>query len=140
MTHSGQTVYLVDDDQDFLEITGDALEGAGYCVERFTDPVAALRRMGETRPDLVISDLMMDRFDAGFSLARQVKADTGLRGVPVIIITAISQHLGLDMSPRDRVDLAAMGADAWLEKPVAPACLLGTVQNVLRAAGTEPGP
>jgi CheY-like chemotaxis protein len=74
MTEEKQVLYLVDDDVDFLEITAGVLEAAGYRVERFTDPEDALRRMGEQRPDLLISDLMMDRYDAGFSFASKVKA------------------------------------------------------------------
>jgi CheY-like chemotaxis protein len=88
--------------------------------------------MGEGVPDLVVSDLMMEQFDAGFSFARQVKADERFGGVPVIIVTAVSRHLGLDLSPRSAEDLAAMGADAWLEKPVDGARLLATVRDLLR--------
>jgi CheY-like chemotaxis protein len=135
------TVFLVDDDPDFLEINGALLEGNGYEVERFGDPAAALRRMGERRPDVVVSDLMMDRFDAGFSFARQLKADERFRGVPVLIVTAVSRHLGLDMSPRSPGDLAAMGADAWLEKPADGARLLATVRDLLeRGRATEGTP
>jgi CheY-like chemotaxis protein len=132
------TVFLVDDDPDFLDINGALLEGNGYRVERFGVPAAALQRMAELVPDLVVSDLMMERFDSGFSFARQMKADERLRGVPVLIVTAVSRHLGLDMSPRTAEDLAAMGADAWLEKPVDGARLLATVRDLLgRARGAR---
>ncbi|MBM4040411.1 MAG: response regulator [Planctomycetes bacterium] len=129
-------VLLVDDDRDFLEMTSHVLEAAGYRTACASDPAAALDAMTREKPSLVVSDLMMKALDSGFSLARQIKADPNLRGVPVVLATAIASRLGMDFTPRTREDLAAMHADAFLEKPLRPADLLATVGRLL---GRGPG-
>jgi two-component system, OmpR family, phosphate regulon response regulator PhoB len=133
-------ILLVDDDRDFLEMTSHVLEAAGYRTTCVAGPAAALEAMAQQRPDLVVSDLMMKTLDSGFSLARQIKADSRLRGVPVILATAVASRLGLDFTPRSRDDLAAMHADAFLEKPILPADLLAAVRRLLAqsSGGTTP--
>lgn len=126
-------IMLVDDDPDFLDINRHILEPAGYRVRCATDPQAALAGMNEERPDLVITDLMMCNLDAGFSLARQLKRDARFAGVPVIIVTAVSAQAGYDFTPQTPADLAAMSADAYLSKPVAPRELLDRVEALLHA-------
>ncbi len=133
-------VLLVDDDRDFLDMTSHVLEAAGYRTTCVSDPAAALDAMAKQKPNLVVTDLMMKALDSGFSFARQVKADARFRGVPVILATAIASRLGLDFTPRTRDELAAMGADAFLEKPLRPADLLATVGRLLArgSGGTNP--
>jgi CheY-like chemotaxis protein len=129
-------ILLVDDDPDFLEMTRHVLEAAGYRAACVSDPAAALAAMTGEKPSLVITDLMMKSLDSGFSLARQMEADGRLGDVPVIVATAIASRLGLDFTPRSRDELAAMHADAFLEKPVLPADLLAAVRKLL-AQGPE---
>jgi two-component system alkaline phosphatase synthesis response regulator PhoP len=122
-------ILLVDDDLDFLELNHGVLAAAGFRVACFSDPEAALQAAERERPDLVVSDLMMKALDSGFSLAR------ALRGrfprVPVILVTAASSQRGFNFSPRGREDLAAMNADAYFDKPVAPAALIAKVKELL---------
>ena len=126
-----KTIVLVDDDVDFLEITREVLETGGYRVQCFRDASAARRAMDGHTPDLVISDLMMDALHAGFSFAREIKDDARLANVPVILVTSVGSQLGFDFRPQKDADLAAMGVDAYLEKPVAPAALLAAVGRLL---------
>ena len=72
---------------------------------------------------------MMDRLDAGFSLARTLKER--FAGVPVILVTAASVQRGFDFRPRGAVDLAAMHADAYFDKPVDPAALMVRIAELL---------
>jgi two-component system alkaline phosphatase synthesis response regulator PhoP len=122
-------ILLVDDDRDFLELNRGVLAGRGYRVVCFSDPEAALRAAERERPDLVVSDLMMKALDSGFSLARALKSRSP--AVPVILVTAASSQRGFNFSPRGREDLAAMNADAFFDKPVAPAALIAKVEELL---------
>jgi CheY-like chemotaxis protein len=124
-------IVLVDDDRDFLEMNKSVLEARGYAVSCYSDPEAALAAIRASRPSLVITDLMMKALDSGFSLSRAVKADKSLSGVPVIIVTAVASQKGFDFRPRTAEDLAAMNADAFFDKPVAPAALLAKVEELL---------
>jgi two-component system response regulator GlrR len=124
-----RSILLVDDDRDFLEMNRGVLEARGYRVRCAGDPRAALVAADAERPDLVVTDLMMDRLDAGFSLARAVKERHP--GVPVILVTAVSVQRGYDFRPRGGVDLAAMHADAYFDKPVDPAALTAKIAELL---------
>ena len=125
-------ILLVDDDRDFLEQNRQVLAARGYRVECVSDPQEALQAMGRERPDLVVSDLMMKSLDSGFSLARAIKGDPGLAGVPVILVTAAASQRGFDFNPRTREDLAAMNADAFFDKPVDLTVLIAKVQELLK--------
>ena len=131
MTAEAHRILLVDDDVDFVEMNRRILEARGYCVEGAYNAQEALVRMPAFRPHLVITDLMMQTLDAGFSLARRVKEDPQLRNVRVIIVTSVTSSMGLDFRPRTAEDLAAMHADAYFDKPVAPQLLLAKVQELL---------
>lgn len=137
VTEVTQTIYmivLIDDDIDFLEVNRCILEAHGYQVICFTDPQKALAHILRERPDLVMTDLMMGAFDAGFSVARSIKTNPQLSTIPVMIVSAVSSQLGLDFQPRSRQELQAMGADAFLSKPVEPQTLIETIDDLLAAA------
>jgi len=135
-----RTVLLVDDDPDFLEINRHVLEARGYAVRCFSSPQEALDQMVREKPDLVISDLMMRSLDTGFSLSRKIKDDPRFADVPVLIVTGISSRLGFDFAPRSAEELAAMRADAYLEKPTSPQLLIEKVEALLepRAGKDQP--
>jgi len=124
-------IMLVDDDHDFLEINRYILEMKGYRVGCFYSRESAFKGMCEEKPDLVVTDLMMDQIDAGFSFSRQIKEDRRFRNVPVIIVTSISSGRGFDFAPRSPEELKAMYADAFFDKPVAPEALLAKIEDLL---------
>lgn len=125
-------IVLVDDDSDFLEINRCILEGEGYRVSCFTGADEAIGGMDAGAPDLVITDLMMGRLDSGFSFAGRIRKHDRLKAVPIVIVSGISHDPGYNFHPRDSGELAAMNADAFLEKPVAPELLIATVKKLLQ--------
>ena len=139
MAHHNPVILLVDDDLDFLDMTRSVLEANGYKVQCAQDSVAALEQALKQKPDLIITDLMMDSVDAGFSFARRVRDDALLGRVPMVIVTSASSRLGFDFRPRSPADLAAMKLDAYLDKPVSPDVLLAKVAELLKPDPKEPG-
>jgi len=135
MTNLAPRILLVDDDQDFLEMTRNVLEAGGYRVACARDVQAALETMMQQRPQLVITDLMMQAMDSGFSLSRRIKEFPSCSDVPVIIVTAAGRRLAYDFVPRNSQDLAAMCADAFFEKPVLPRALLARIADLLGEGG-----
>ena len=135
MTEEVALVLVADDDRDFLEMTRGVLETGGYRVACARDAQAALETVMKEKPQLVITDLMMQAMDAGFSLARKIKELPGCSELPVIIVTAAASRLGYDFAPRTPEDLAAMRADAFFEKPVPPETLLAKIADLLRDRG-----
>ena len=128
-----RTIFLVDDDRDFLELEKRILAGSGCAITCFSDPrtaLAALAGPGEL-PALLVTDLMMSSLDSGFTLARALKNDPRLAAIPVIIVSAVSSQKGFDFHPRTPQELEAMGAVAFFDKPVAPQALLAKVKELL---------
>jgi CheY-like chemotaxis protein len=121
----------VDDDPDFLSMNASILASRGYAVVCRSDPRAALADMEGLGPALVVTDLMMQSLDSGFTLAKAIKTDPRFSGVPVIIVTAVASQKGFDFRPRTPEDLAAMHADAFFEKPVSPEALIAKVEELL---------
>jgi adenylate cyclase len=134
-------VFIVDDDVDVLEIGRMALEAGGFRVVCCGDPEEALGAMAVEAPDLVISDLVMQRLDAGFELVRRMRADQRLRSVPVLMMSGVNSQHGFTFVPRDANDLRAMQIDGFLEKPVRGPRLVASVREALarRAGATVAG-
>ena len=131
MMREAPVIMLVDDDLDFLEMNRHVLETRGYRILCFSDPEKALAKIAQDRPDLVITDLMMNRLDAGFSFSQRIKEDSRFGDIPVVIVTAISSRRGFNFSPRTPEELAAMRAEAYFEKPLAPETLLAKVEELI---------
>jgi class 3 adenylate cyclase/CheY-like chemotaxis protein len=88
------------------------------------DGEAALLRARELEPDLVLLDIMMPKLD-GISVLKQLKQDTTLRFVPVVLVTAKAD-------PRDIVHGLEAGGDDYLTKPFEHAALVARVRSLLR--------
>ncbi len=135
MTDRRKLVLVVDDDADFAAAARVALEAEGLEVACAHDAVDALCVAAARPPDLVVTDLMMARLDEGFRLIARLRELPGCSRLPAVVVTAAAARLGFDFRPRDGADLAAMGAQAFMEKPVAPADLIAGVAALLAPSG-----
>jgi two-component system response regulator AdeR len=131
----GPLIYLVDDDKDFLEMEKAILAHGGYRTRCFSESRPALDALasavGDERPALVVTDLMMKSLDAGFTFARTLKEDPRFSGIPMIIVSAVASQKGFDFRPRTEEDLAAMHAEAFFDKPVSPTAFLARVKELV---------
>jgi len=125
------TIMLVDDDIDFLDLNRHVLERAGYRVVCSVARSEALASLAKEKPDLIITDLMMESLDTGFAFSRQIREDPTFRDIPIIIVTAVGSQLGFDFRPKTQDDLLAMRTDAFFEKPVAAKRLLAKIEELL---------
>jgi len=124
-------VLIVDDDEGFADAAAIALKSHGYEVEVEPDIHAATARMTSRRPDLLILDVMFpEDSGAGFSLARAVHQDEKLKGMPVLMLTAINQRFPLGFSSRD-IDDDWLPVGEFLEKPVDLEVLAAKVRHLL---------
>ncbi len=85
------TILLVDDTPANLALLTQALEGYGLMVLVAEDGEEALRRAHFAPPDLILLDVMMPNMD-GFETCRRLKADAKLKDIPVIFMSALSDH------------------------------------------------
>lgn len=107
----GRTILIVDDDDDSRTYLARAVQSSGHNVVAASDGLEALEAARASRPDMIISDVLMPHMD-GFQLCRKVKEDADLRNIPVLFYTATYTDQG-DM------ELAhALGASRYLLKPL----------------------
>lgn len=132
MTEGGR-ILVVDDDRDFVGAVRALLTHEGYQVITAHDGRTGLARARETRPDLILVDVMMDERTEGFFTVREIRRVPELAGTPVIVVSAIYQREpGFTIPP----DPAWLAHDVFLPKPVAPDVLLARVRETLhREAG-----
>jgi signal transduction histidine kinase len=100
-------ILLVDDDPEILEATGQVLREWGYTADEARDGAAALQKARESRPDLMLVDLMMPVMDGG-TLIQQLRSEKLLEGVSLVIFSA-------DRDAREKGE--KLQADAALRKP-----------------------
>ncbi|MFB9321863.1 MtrAB system response regulator MtrA [Cryptosporangium minutisporangium] len=120
-------VLVVDDDPALAEMLGIVLRGEGFAPSFVADGEAALTVFRETRPDLVLLDLMLPGM-SGLDVCRAVRAESG---VPIVMLTAKS----------DTVDVVLgleSGADDYVVKPFKPKELVARVRARLRRGEEAP--
>jgi CheY-like chemotaxis protein len=103
-------VLVVDDDPWILRMVSSSLEKKGsYVVETARDGQQALQKAQQTKPDMIITDVMMPVMD-GWAFVQQLRTDPGLADVPVLFLTA----LGKD---EDRLHALGLKPDDYVSKP-----------------------
>ncbi len=117
-------ILVVDDVPDNVEILQMRLESQGYEVVTAGDGVAALEKIRELLPDLVLLDIMMPKMD-GIETVKEIKADSSLPFIPVILVTARADA-------NDVIAGLESGGDDYLTKPVDHAALSARVRAMLR--------
>ncbi len=125
---SSGRILVVDDDPDFVEYTRIVLESQGYEVLTANTVDLALRLMRQEKPDLALLDVMMSYVLDGINLTRQMCDDPELRGIPVIMISAIVSREEAGAFPTDECN----SVKAFITKPVDPANLLQQVARLIR--------
>lgn len=118
------TVLLIEDESDVLDLVRYNLSKAGFRVLIAKDGLAGLKAAREEGPDLIILDLMLPEM-RGEDVCRQLKERTPTSAIPLIMLTAKAQ-------PKDRVAGLELGADDYVAKPFSPRELVLRVQALLR--------
>jgi len=127
------TILVADDSQAVRDILQMSLESLGYKVLLAEDGERAMERILESRPDLIIADVMMPKVN-GFQICRRVKSDPGTRRTPVILLTARSGE-------EDVFWGKDCGADDYITKPFKTQDLEQTIRRLMRVRdpnGTGP--
>ncbi len=114
-------VLVVDDNADTLELMQRYLAGTRYRFAGTGDPAQVLAAGEGARPDIIVLDVMLPGID-GWELLERLREHPATRGVPIIVCTILPQE-----------ELAqALGAAAFLRKPVSRRALLAALERVLQ--------
>jgi two-component system response regulator ResD len=121
-------ILVVDDEAIVTEVVERYLEREGYGVRVARDGEAALTAFEESRPALVVLDLMLPKVD-GLDVCRRLRSID--EHTPIIMLTAKGEEI-------DRILGLEFGADDYMTKPFSPRELVARVKAVLRRARPDP--
>lgn len=120
----GKTVILcIDDDPDILSYLRIVLESEGFVMAEAPSAEEGLRVYRESKPDLIIVDLMMEEVDAGTSFVRELRV-LGNKA-PIFMLSSTGDNLAM------AVDVSTLGLAGVLQKPVSKERLLSLIKAKL---------
>lgn len=120
-------ILIIDDDQDILQALESVLDFVDWELKSLASGKSVLDEIRKEQPDLILMDIMLDGGIDGRQICRQVKEDSSMRHISVILISGIAGNAGL--SQQD------YGPDDFLSKPFSAGDLIDKVYFHLK-----PGP
>ena len=124
MAERALTALVVEDSPTMRQLIVFALSRIrGLAVIEADDGVDALKKLAGSRFDIILTDINMPIMD-GLKLVKRVRSDEVLKGIPIIIITT-------EGAEEDRERGLALGANAYISKPIQSSHLIKTISELL---------
>lgn len=124
MMNSQFNILVVDDDKEIVQVVKSYLEKERYNTMVAYDGEHAMHIIQREKPHLVLLDLMLPDYD-GWEITRQVRSNTYLRKIPIIMLTA-------RIEDSDKLVGLELGADDYITKPFNPREVVARVKAMLR--------
>jgi DNA-binding response OmpR family regulator len=121
---AGETILVVDDEANIVELAALYLEQEGFRVLSAPDGASALEMIARQPPALLVLDLMLPEVD-GWEVCRQVRSGRAAPDLPIIMLTARDDDV-------DKIVGLELGADDYVTKPFNPRELVARVKAILR--------
>ena len=121
-------IMVVEDDFDEAKLIKMILEGEGYEAVCAFNGKDALEKLELEEPDLIVLDIMMPEMD-GFAFCEKLRSSPGNENTPVVLLTAVAQHIQESKYPLNGVMRAEV--QEYLEKPIEPETLLAAISGLL---------
>ena len=118
---TGQTVLLVEDNEDNRIIYSTVLRHLGYEVVEAQDGLRAVELARSLKPDIILMDISIPEMD-GWEATRVLRQDPITKDIPIVALTA---HALAD----DRERATALGFTSYLAKPVEPRAVVAEVRR-----------
>ncbi|MBA7479180.1 Alkaline phosphatase synthesis transcriptional regulatory protein PhoP [subsurface metagenome] len=122
-TANGKKILIVDDEPHVIKSLTFVLTKEGYDVSSADNGEDAMTKIRQSKPSLVFLDVMMPKKN-GYEVCQEVKKDSGLRDIRVIMLTAKGQEA-------DRQQGLEAGADEFMTKPFSPMGIVDKVKELL---------
>jgi CheY-like chemotaxis protein len=131
---AGKTILVVDDNPANVRLLSALLGAKGYAVRVAGDAKEARESIRAERPHLILMDIQLPDVD-GLQLTREIKADPGLRDIPVVAVTSYAMK-------GDEQKALDAGCDGYITKPIDTRGLPKLVEQYIQGArpGTPKGP
>lgn len=121
---SKQTILVVDDERDLLDLIEYNLKKEGFKVFKAENGEEGISKAKEHRPDLILLDIMMPKMD-GLEAVEIMRKDDDLKKTPIIFLTARSDE-------KTEIDGLNKGGDDYITKPISTTKLVSRIKAVLR--------
>ena len=121
---SKQTILIVDDEQDLLDLIEYNLKQQGFEVLTADNGNRGIQIARDEKPNLVLLDVMMPQMD-GIEVCDRMREDPGLKNIPIIFLTARSDE-------KTEIEGLNKGADDYITKPISTSKLISRIKAVLR--------
>jgi len=121
---SKQTILVVDDEKDLLDLIEYNLKKEGFEVLKAENGEQGIQTAREEKPDLVLLDIMMPKMD-GLEVCDVLREDKDLSRIPIIFLTARSDE-------KTEVEGLNKGGDDYITKPISTTKLISRIKAVLR--------
>jgi DNA-binding response OmpR family regulator len=116
MNENKRLIIIADDDDDYLFQMEHHIKSFGFEVIVAHSQKEAEVVIENTKPDLAIFDLMMERDDSGFILCHKMRRKHP--NVPIILATAVASETGISFGVNNESDKQWIKADLYLEKGI----------------------
>jgi len=101
-------ILIIEDEEIILDLLQKKLTQEGYDISIAKDGAEGIRAMRENKPDLILLDIVMPKM-GGFEVMEEMQKDSGLRDIPIIVVSNSGQPVELDKAQE-------LGAKDWLIK------------------------
>ncbi len=119
------TILVADDNEQNLELLIAYLDGLpNVRIVTARDGAETMAKIRTENPDLVLLDIMMPK-KSGFEVCREVKADSQLKAIPIVMVTALNELGDIERG-------VECGTDDFLSKPINRLELVTRVKSLLR--------
>ncbi len=128
-------VLMIDDDVNLVNVIRLVLESKGFEFAAVYSAAEALTKITEFNPDLIILDVIMEDFAAGFRVVSELRTGgpaskyAAYSNIPILMLTSVTAKSNVNFS--DKVGTALLPVDVFIEKPVKPAELLSKIEELL---------
>ncbi len=123
-------ILIVDDDLDLANALRVILESQQYTVITAADKAGGMELIRTEKPDLLILDVIMSTWSDGFDMARELKSQSELKDVPILMLTRVRDKTGIDFKS-SAGDPTWLPVEGFLDKPVESETLLAEVEKIL---------
>jgi len=138
---AGRKILMIDDDVNLVDVFKLVCEAKGFEFTAAYSASEGLEKIKQVEPDIIILDVIMEDFVAGFRVVSELRAGesnseySSYANIPILMLTSVTSKTNLDFS--DRVGTALLPVDVFMEKPVKPAELLAKIEELLEAGSRE---
>lgn len=128
-TNESNRILIVDDEPEVHAVLGKMLLKSGYAVQSAYNAQEAYAKIQDSRPDLVILDIMMPEV-SGIEVCNRLKGDPQTKDILILIVSAKDAQA-------DRIEGLTHGADDYVSKPFHLRSLIRKIEHMLQKKREE---